>query len=70
MRAVSHIIKAGTRIESGQQRFLFKHEDRQEATDENFVLCKALGLAGNTSVDLIQDESGGREEVRESVGRR
>jgi hypothetical protein len=42
MPAMLRIVEAGTRMESGQQRSLFKHEDGREATNENFVLCEVL----------------------------
>ena len=54
---VSPIIEAGTKIEHGQQRFLFKHGDGREATDTNLSLCEALGLIANVGVGAAENES-------------
>ena len=58
MQMVSPIIEAGTKIERGQRRFLFKHGDGREATDTNLSLCEALGLIG---VGAAENESMERE---------
>lgn len=57
MDMVSPIIETGTKMERGQRRFLFKHEDGREPTDTNLSLCEALGLIGNVGADAAENES-------------
>lgn len=55
MQVLSQIIEAGTRMENGQRRSLFKHEDEREVTNKNhdLVLCEVL----LDLVDSIKNES-------------
>jgi hypothetical protein len=57
MQMVSPILEAGTRMEHGQRRFLFMHEERQEATDTDPSLCKALELVANDGPDVAENKS-------------
>lgn len=64
IQAVSRIIEAGTRIESGQRRFLFQHGGKRGATHKNLILCETLEPIGNTAMNSIQNESVEEEEKR------
>lgn len=66
IQAVSRIIEAGTRIESGQRRPLFQHGGKRGATHKNFILCETLEPIGNTAMNSIQNESVEEEEKREN----